>query len=331
MTVYAGQGNAVRGVIDPVYAHGADPTGTTDATSAILSSITDALGSGVTISAGGAGSTCRYLTVGVHMSPGVYLINSAGGLDFSTVLIANSAWSVSAIRNFQFVCDPGVIFVQGAALTSGNVINIDAGLSGGGQGQILNSTIKLGHVIGRGGSGGSSANLVQVRNFTNGHLSIEELTAADANGIWFNSQASTYGTFNNDVRIRDIQFCGSSGLALDGQSRTNPIGIQGNVFYVNEIYGCVNGVAIDSVYGTGGNTSINRFEHGVIEHNSASGIFDKNGGNAHYVANTNSNTTAGYYLATGAHGQPYVRGYLADTTPYTLNGGTADIVSHPIS
>lgn len=319
--INADKTTVTNGYIDPI-SYGADPTGKRDSTPAILQAVKAALASGITLNTG-AGAASRYLTLGVHVRTGIYLLNTP--CDLSTVLIGNNSWTANAIRGFQFICDPGVIFLQGAGIASGTVFNIDVN-----NGQLLNSQILLGHLIGRFAAGGSAAWLIKIRNFSNGRLEIEESNGSDKDGIWFDSRTAAYGTFNNTIRLGDIQKSKNNGISIDSTARGNALGFQGNHVQVGECYGhAANGVTIDGAYGTNGNTRWNEIRLGYLEFNAASGIFDNNGGNR-YIMNAGSNTVCDYYLAAGAKGQPYIRGALSSPTPFLLNGGTADIVNHPI-
>ena len=191
--------------------------------------------------------------------------------------------------------------------------------------QVANCTIRLGHII---ANGFTSTNGAQLYNFNDNTLIIDELNGfSSVSGLYINPTAvANASVFNNLIDIRYITACGN-GIASSGNASTNAYGCEGNIFFVNHITDCTNGINIDS-NGVGHNTELNQWFIGVVEHCSNDGIVTTNGLNTFYVSNTNGNTNADIEIISGTSGIIRATGYFSGTIKQ--NGNPAFIHNYEV-
>lgn len=297
-------------------AFGMDPNGNGDSAPAFMQAVQASL---PTDPALGVIGTYYTPSQGLYVPPGTYQFNSTA--DFQKLKLSGSP-----IANWQLICDPGAVFLAGPGL--GAKVMIDMTPPTGVQ--INNSYIQFGTLGGSASLGGGAALAGQIgirlRHLSDSWLKIIQIHSFGT-GVDVAQIAATFPFGNNWIDMGLIATNGT-GFTIDSSAGAN--GFQGNfVKFGDVLFNTGTGVIIDAS-GVGLSSTYNRFVIGAIEHNNI-GIIDNSGQNIIEIGNSNSNAVNGIqFPATLTAGRiPYVRGYLSDTTPFSLgaNNTNLDIVN----
>lgn len=297
-------------------AFGMDPNGNGDSAPAFMQAVQASL---PTDPALGVIGTYYTSSQGLYVPPGTYQFNSTA--DFSKLKLSGSP-----IANWQLWCDPGAVFLAGPGLGAKTMIDMTPPTGV----QINNSYIQFGTLGGSASLGGGTALAGQIgltmRHVSDSWVKIIQIHSFGT-GVNINQVSAAFPFGNNWIDMGLIATNGT-GFTIDSSAGAN--GFQGNfVKFGDVLFNTGTGVIIDAS-GVGLSSTYNRFVIGAIEHNNI-GIVDNSGQNIIEIGNSNSNAVNGIqFPATLTAGRiPYVRGYLSDTTPFSLgaNNTNMDIVN----
>ncbi|MFN3540552.1 MAG: glycosyl hydrolase family 28-related protein [Rhodococcus sp. (in: high G+C Gram-positive bacteria)] len=274
---------------------GADNTGRSDATPAILDTISAAL------TANNLGGP----TASVFIPSGLYRLDTP--LDLSKAQPSGNF--PTHIDGFQIVSAANATFYMG--FSNGPAINIEPPPGH----EFRSSTFQLGNVYDD--SFHENATGVQIRSTSNSSISILGIRGF-SKSCFSAAPTSNVGVFNNTVDIRMIRDC-NIGFQVDGNSLPNLYGFQGNEVHLGQVSsnnaGIVNGsFPADS-------TQWNSYTIGAVEDNAGWGIIDNSGQTEWHIINENSNSSGSMLLAPGAVGRPIIEGHIEGRID--LSGGAA--------
>lgn len=286
-------------------AFGMDPNGGSDSSPAFMQAVQASL---PTDPALGAIGTYYAPSQGLYVPPGTYTFNSTA--DFSKLKIAGSP-----IANWQLWCDPGAVFLAGAGLGAKPMIDMTPPTNV----QINNSYIQFGTLGGSAALGGGAALAGQtglvMRHLSDSWLKVIQVHSFGT-GVSIAQISAAFPFGNNWIDIGLIA-TNATGFTIDSSAGAN--GFQGNFIKFGDVlFNTGTGVVVDAT-GVGLSSTYNRFIIGAIEHNNI-GIIDNSGQNIWEIGNSNSNAVNGMQFPNSltAGRIPYVRGYLSDTTPFSL-------------
>lgn len=289
-------------------AFGMDPNGAGDSAPAFMQAIQASL---PTDPALGVIGTYYTPSQGLYVPPGTYLFNSTA--DFSKLKLAGSP-----IANWQLWCDPGAVFLAGASLGAKPMIDMTPPTGV----QINNSYIQFGTLGGSAALGGGAALAGQtglvMKHVSDSWLKVIQIHSFGI-GVSITQVSAAFPFGNNWIDIGLIATNGT-GFTIDSSAGAN--GFQGNFIKFGDVlFNTGTGVVVDAS-GVGLSSTYNRFVIGAIEHNNI-GIIDNSGQNIWEIGNSNSNAVNGVQFPNSltAGRIPYVRGYLSDTTPFSLGTG----------
>ncbi|MGH2835421.1 MAG: hypothetical protein ACRDUT_00075 [Mycobacterium sp.] len=249
------------------------------------------------------------LSVGarVLMLPGTYSVS--GAIDFSPLAVASANsdgkwidWDAAATQ-----------IIAGANLTT--MLNLAAPPGS----QIFS---KLNARFGRVDGNKATYTVTQgvyMQRFVDNHVWISELVDCSGTGFVIAQAGVTdYGCFNNFLSILKCNTHDVTGLFVSSDPNgTSIYGCQGNTVRMGQVFGNLNGVRVGS--GANQNAKLNRFEIGVAEHNTASGILDTSGNNLWLINNTNSNGIFG--IGSSVSGVTQRSTFIVADMDDTLDGG----------
>jgi hypothetical protein len=211
----------------------------------------------------------------ILLLPGTY--NIAAAVDFTALTAAGGVW-------MTFEASGSVIK---AAANMATMIKLDPGAGG----QIVTcADIRLGKLDGNASGGKAVTQVVNMARFNDNVLRIVDIF--DGSGDAFRVNMTGVADFpngNNLITIGIIHNFGGTGFYVTGASGT--YNFQGNTVTVGEVIACNNGFVIGGAANDGAN--YNRFNLGVVEHNTHAGVYDYCGGNIWLIGNTNSNGDEG--------------------------------------
>lgn len=293
-------------------AFGMDPNGNGDSAPAFMQAVQASL---PTDPALGVIGTYYTPSQGLYVPAGTYQFNSKA--DFTKLKLSGSP-----IANWQLWCDPGAIFLAGPGLGAQAMIDMTPPTGV----QINNSYIQFGTLGGSASLGGGTALAGQIgltmRHLSDSWLKIIQLHSFGT-AVNIAQVAATFPFGNNWMDIGLIATNGT-GFTIDSSAGAN--GFQGNfVKFGDVLFNTGTGVIVDAS-GVGLSSTYNRFVIGAIEHNNI-GIIDNSGQNIWEIGNSNSNAVNGIQFPNSltAGRIPYVRGYLSDTTPFSLGTGNLNM------
>jgi hypothetical protein len=256
----------------------------------------------------------------VYIPAGSYLLSTA--LDFSTLAQPSgltggqgAGTSNAFIDGFSFICDPGAVFTIGT-MTNTSAVNLAPPTNW----NFYDCDFKFGTIVDPSKQTGNNGLVLQ--SLSNCRVSVQGVKNFAGSGVLANP-TSTIGVFNNYIDVRLLASNGN-GFATLGNLLPNLYGFQGNEVHLGQVSNNSIGVNIDA-NGVGRTSQWNTFICGAVENSTTYGIQDSCGQNTYIITNTNSNTTAGFFLTSGAQSAPLIFGDITDTI--ILNGGKARILN----
>jgi hypothetical protein len=234
---------------------GADPSGNTDSTQAIL----NALNSG---------------SSHVIAPEGTYKIRS---IDFS-------AWGIPAHGQKPYIFDASAAtFVHDSASSDFSMVSIFPGENN----HLIRCTFKFGYLLGS----PNVQSVLFIRYCNNCKIEVAHIgLAPNAVGVFCNqTNPITWGTFGNFIDIQDITGCRDGIIIYTDHYLANSEGFEGNIVKIGRLGFCT-GDGIASGLVADNRTIFNSFFVGAIEHiENGYAIFERGGGNQYYINNLNFN------------------------------------------
>lgn len=247
-----------------ITSYGADPTGVTDSTSAIMSAL--ASGASHVIAPGGT-----------------YKISS----------INFFSWALPPHPSLPYFFDAAsATFIHNSASTDFSMINLYSGTD---TSQLLRCNFQFGFLLAQ---DSNVQNILYIRQCNNCRIQCALIGNGIgypnniATGVFVNQTNTTFtGTFNNIIEIQDITNC-NNGLTIYADA-TGSTGFEGNQVKIGRLGFCTsNGITLGQI--PNARVVFNTFNLGPIEVSPPIGqpgyaLYERGGGNQFYINNLNNN------------------------------------------